>query len=165
MSGCPCRPRASILWATGPKIWHPQAGICAVPSTWQGDSFCTRNAPQLQLQKLCTAISPQCCHCYIFQLSKGRWIGRKKVSGRVETIDYCMVTLWNIINNVHYIECQCTTSICWMLCISNYDCNDLKGWELSLLTEYRPILLVYSMINQILQNILQEETGTVSGSY
>ena len=37
---------------------------------------------------------------------------------------------------------------CWMLCISNYDCNDLKGWELSLLTEYRPILLVYSKINQ-----------------
>jgi hypothetical protein len=43
---------------------------------------------------------------------------------------------------------QCTTSICWMLCISNYDCTDLKGWELSLLAEYSTILLVCSMINQ-----------------
>ena len=54
----------------------------------------------------------------------------------------------SIINNVRYIERQCTTSICCMLCTFNYDCTGLKWSELSLLMEYSPITSMFALINQ-----------------
>ncbi|PNT72857.1 hypothetical protein BRADI_2g49795v3 [Brachypodium distachyon] len=35
------------LRKTRTKNRHPSHGICAFPTTWQGDSFCTRSATQL----------------------------------------------------------------------------------------------------------------------
>lgn len=146
-----CRWWARVLWKPRTKIRYTPHSVCAVPTTWQGDSFCTSHAHELQLQELCTSIPPRHCGCNIFQLSKGSRIwGEKVQAGKFvrnkADYNYDMIVLWNIYSEWFEIMCMGLVSMHSNVCYAQLLTTSLYVWWDQ---EYLSLLWVILFMNKL----------------